>query len=203
MFLFRNSLQVTLNSYKGREKFRKDSSTMSTIQTSYNVKHSTNLHPGHKAHKAKQHQNPLALIHQYQAKLNQAKPYNQAKTGEYTLGTNPLTGDIVLGKKDIMGFYGVAFKPDGSVVENRAPANGGPQQVLPAGSVDFGALQGLLQEKNALDAEINSLKAGVQSKQKGVVVPQDLNSLLVAQGNLASQLAELKALTGGQLNLIA
>jgi hypothetical protein len=72
----------------------------------------------------------------YENILRQAKSPDTAETGEYTVSRNP-DGDIEVGCKDTQGFYGIVFKPDGSVTQNRAPANGGPQEVIPAGGFDY------------------------------------------------------------------
>lgn len=120
------------------------------MTTLHSTTHPLQSHPQKVGHP---HTNPQGFIHQYDGLLAQAKPFQQARTGEYTLSRNPLNGDIVLGMKNVMGFYGIAFKPDGSVVVNRAPANGGPKQVLPAGSFDVAALQTLLQQKATADTE--------------------------------------------------
>ena len=76
------------------------------------------------------------LAAKYENILNQAKPPANAQTGEYTI-SGASGGDITVGCKDIQGFYGIVFKADGSVTENRAPVNGGPQEVIAPGGFDY------------------------------------------------------------------
>jgi hypothetical protein len=81
--------------------------------------------------------NPKPRQVEYERILSQAKKRENAETGDYTISRNAENGSIVVGRKDIAGFYGIVFKPDGSVIENRAPVHGGPKQVLAPGEFDF------------------------------------------------------------------
>lgn len=80
---------------------------------------------------------PPKPIEYYLDILYSAKDPALAKTGDYTISKDPITGNITIGCKDMLGFYGITFKPDGSIVQISAPGNGGSQEILPPGSLDF------------------------------------------------------------------
>lgn len=71
----------------------------------------------------------------YQARLEGAVSFNEAKDGVDYVTKSP-NGDLRVTKKNIMGDYGTVYKTDGSVVSIHCPGCGGPQEVLPPGSID-------------------------------------------------------------------
>jgi len=73
----------------------------------------------------------------YKKMLEEAKNPDNAQPGELVKTTDPATGAITITRKNMLGDYGTVFKPDGSVIKNAAPANGGPRQVMPSGSFNL------------------------------------------------------------------
>lgn len=96
-----------------------------------------------------QNKGPNDIKEQVMKMIKAAKPNQQAQQGDLVIYRNPVNNDITINRKGVLGDYGTILKDNGSVIKVLAPANGGPKEILPAGTVSPELMKEVI-EKNGL-----------------------------------------------------